>query len=182
MSAGRETRTRAAINAAILPLIVLGLACAETPEHRSPNDAAGIDSLNARLVQAYRSRNPQEYGALFTDSAVFEWPAFNTVHGRAALAEMVRTNWASLIDQDLQLIVSSRRVAPNHATEFAAFQQSYADPKGARMTEFGRYVVFLARQVDGSWLIDRLFRIRGFDSPNHCSALRSRAFEQVLDR
>jgi len=143
---------------AVVTLTVLGLACAQSVERPVPNEVvAGIDSLNARLVQAYRSRNAPEYGALFTDSAVFEWPAFNTVQGRPALEAMVSGNWASLSDQDLQLIVSSRRVAPNHATEFGAFQQSYSDPKGARMTEFGRYVVYLARQEDGTWLIDRFF-------------------------
>ena len=144
--------------AAVVSLIVLGAACTASSDRPVPNEVvAGIDSLNARLTQAYRSRNSQEYGVLFTDSAVFEWPAFNTVQGRPALEAMVSTNWASLSDQDLQLIVSARRVAPNHATEFGAFQQSYTDPMGARMTEFGRYVVYLARQDDGTWLIDRFF-------------------------
>lgn len=117
----------------------------------------GIDSLNARLVQAYRNRDPQEYATLFTDSAVFEWPAFNTVRGRAGLEAMARSNWASLNDLDLQLAVSARRVTSNHATEFGAFQQSWRDPNGVRMTEFGRYVAVLARQNANSWRIDRFF-------------------------
>ena len=58
---------------------------------------------------------------------------------------------------DLRLTVSARRLAPNHATESGAFEQSWRDPKGARMTEFGRYVVFLARQQDNRWQIDRFF-------------------------
>lgn len=95
--------------------------------------------------------------ALFTDSAVFEWPAFSTVRGRAGLESMVRDNWASLNDMDLRLNVSSRRVAPDHATEFGAFRQSWTDTKGRRMTEFGRYVTVLARESDGSWRIDRFF-------------------------
>lgn len=128
------------------------------PQRSSAGEAsAGIDSLNARLIHAYRSRDPRTYAALFTDSAVFEWPAFNTVRGRAGLEAMARSNWASLSDMDLQLTVSSRRVVSNHATEFGAFQQSWRDPNAVRMTEFGRYVVLLARQPDSSWQIDRFF-------------------------
>src|SRR5207302_10387082 len=112
---------------------------------------AGIDSLNAALVRAYRSHDPLAYAALYTDTAVFEWPAFNTVRGPTALAAMARDNWASLRDMDLRLSVSSRRVASDHATEFGAFEQSWRDSGGTRMTEFGRYVSFLLRQTDGSW-------------------------------
>jgi ketosteroid isomerase-like protein len=146
---------KTSIGAAVIPLFVLGAACSEPPRRSSSEAGAGIDSLNARLVQAYRNHDPQTYAALNTDSAVFEWPAFNTVRGRDGLEAMARSNWASLNDMDLQLTVSSRRVAPNHATEFGAFQQSWRDSAGVRMTEFGRYVVSLAREGDGSWRIDR---------------------------
>jgi len=142
-------------------LCIAAIAC------RTSGDAnAGIDSLNARLVQAFRSHDPQAYGAVFTDSAVFEWPVFNTVRGRADLAAMARSNWASLKDMDLRLIVLNRRVAPDHATEFGAFEQSWSDSSGARHTEFGRYVAMLLRQNDGTWLMDRFF---GFEDSTRAS-------------
>jgi ketosteroid isomerase-like protein len=153
---GRTVTT--SIRAALISLFVLAAACSEGAQRYPAGDAgASIDSLNARLVQAYRDRDPRIYAALFSDSAVFEWPAFNTVHGRAGMEAMARSNWASLNDMDLKLTVSSRRAAPDHATEFGAFQQSWRDSKGARMTEYGRYVAVLARQGDSSWLIDRFF-------------------------
>jgi ketosteroid isomerase-like protein len=144
--------------AAVIPLFILGVACSRTPDPSSASEAsAGIDSLNSRIIQAYRSSDPQSYAALYTDSAVFEWPAFNTVRGRAGLEAMARSNWASLNDMDLKLSVASRRIASNHATEFGAFQQSWSDPKGVRMTEFGRYVTLLVRDGDNAWRIDRFF-------------------------
>lgn len=132
-------------------------ACAAVPSGAESKSTAGIDSLNARVVDAYRKHDPAAYGALYTDTAVFEWPAFNTVRGRAGLAAMARDNWGSLRDMDLVLTVASRRLSSDHATEFGAFQQSWSDSAGTRMTEYGRYVTVLARQKDGSWLMDRFF-------------------------
>ena len=138
--------------------VCVAAACSPAPAPFSASAAnAGIDSLNARLSQTYRDRDPIAYGALYTDSAVFEWPAFKTVRGRSGMEAMARSNWASLKDMDLKLIVSSRRVEANQATEFGAFEQSYSDSSGARMIEFGRYVVSLARDSTAGWRIDRFF-------------------------
>jgi ketosteroid isomerase-like protein len=145
------------IKVAILSLYLVGAACSRPPVPSVRQASAGIDSLNAQLIHAYRSRDPRAYAALYTDTAVFEWPAFNTVRGPAELAAMAGSNWASLRDMDLRLTVSTRRVASDHATEFGAFQQSWRDSSGVRMTEFGRYAAFLVRQADGSWRMDRFF-------------------------
>jgi ketosteroid isomerase-like protein len=147
----------ASARTAVVPLLVVVLACSRPARESADDASARIDSLNARLVQAYRTGDPRSYGALYTDSAEFEWPAFNTVRGRAAMEAMARSNWAALNDMDLLLTVTSRRFASSHATEFGAFQQSWRDSAGMRMTEYGRYVTSLARQPDGSWRIDRFF-------------------------
>jgi uncharacterized protein (TIGR02246 family) len=154
------------IRVAILSLGIAGIACSPPPRPSSSEATAGIDSLNAALVRAYRSHDPQAYATLFTDAAVFEWPAFNTVRGPAELAAMARNSWASLKDMDLRLIVSARRVAPEYATEFGAFEQSWSGSGRVRMTEFGRYVTFLVRKQDGSWLIDRFL---GFEDSTRAS-------------
>src|SRR5688500_16512695 len=142
---------------AIISLFASGVACSPAPRSSASEASAAVDSLNARVVQAYRDRDPGAYAALYSDSAVFEWPAFNTVRGRAGLEAMARSSWASLNDMDLQLTVSSRRVTSDHVTEFGAFRQSWRDSNGVRMAEFGRYVTLLARQQDNSWRIDRFF-------------------------
>src|SRR5438445_7732244 len=155
-----KTKRPATTITTVVFLCLVGLTCWPSVRSSAGEATAGIDSLNARIVQAYRSHDPQAYAALYTDTAVFEWPAFNTVRGSTALAAMARENWASLRDMDLRLTVATRRVMPDHATEFGAFEQSWRDSRGVRMTEFGRYVGFLLRQADGSWRMDRFF---GFD-------------------
>jgi ketosteroid isomerase-like protein len=139
---------------AFVVLTMSAAACASDASTARGSDDQGIDSLNARIAEAYRVRDPQLYSAQFTDSAVFEWPAFNTVRGRAGLEGMVRSNWAALTEQALRLNVASRRFADDHATEFGAFEQTFRDSSGARNTEFGRYVAVLVRRDDGRWLMD----------------------------
>lgn len=78
--------------AAMFSIFVFGAACSQEPRRSPGESSSGIDSLNARLVQAYGNRDPRGYAALFTDSAVFEWPAFNTVRGRAGLEAMALSN------------------------------------------------------------------------------------------
>jgi ketosteroid isomerase-like protein len=150
-----------------VPLALLAVDCAGRSAPAAADANAGIDSLNARLVSAYQRRDPQAYAALFTDSAVFEWPAFNTVRGPAALGAMARDNWAAERDVDLRLDVANRRLAAEHATEFGAFQQSWTDTAGARMTEYGRYVTLLTRQNDGGWRMDRFFGFEDSTRPSH---------------
>ena len=147
----------ASIRVAIVSLGVACLACPQPSRPSARQATTGIDSLNAALVRAYRSHDPVAYAALYTDTAVFEWPAFNTVRGPAALAAMARDNWADERDVDLRLRVAARRLAADHATEVGAFEQSWRDTAGVRRTEFGRYVSLVVRQADGAWRLDRFF-------------------------
>ena len=125
------------------------------PTARAGEAALEINALNARLSDAYRRRDPAAYAALFTDSAVFEWPAIAPVRGPAALADMGRALWAAQRDVELRLRVAARRVASDHATEFGAFEQTWTDTAGVRRTEYGRYATYLVRRPDGRWLMDR---------------------------
>src|SRR3989475_10332425 len=115
------------LSASRVVVVLLGsacLACAQPSRPSAGEVTAGIDSLNARIVQAYRSHDPQAYAALYTDTAVFEWPAFNTVRGPTALAAMAGENWGSLKDMDLRLTVATRRVTTGNATGFGDFEES----------------------------------------------------------
>src|SRR3954469_23663538 len=164
-----ESTMRPGLGLIILSLSVVSLACGAPP--RNDSAEAGIDSLNARIIQAYRSHDPKAYAALYTDSAVFEWPAFNTVRGPAALGAMAESNWSGLKDMDLKLTVANRRMSSAGATEFGAFEQSWNDSAGVRMTEFGRYVSYVVKQQDGAWRMDRFFGFedstRKAPSPQH---------------
>jgi ketosteroid isomerase-like protein len=153
----------------LLCLLIIGCSSASLPP--TSDASAGIDTLNAHLIASYRMRDPKAYAALYTDSATFEWPAFRTVHGPDALAAMAKDNWSGERDVDLRLNVTSRRVSPDNATEFGAFEQDWTDSSGVRRTEFGRYVSYLVRQQDGSWRMDRFL---GFEDSTRVASRAAR--------
>ena len=70
---------------------------------------------------------------------------------------------------DLELTVAHRRLGSDRATEFGAFEQSWRDSTGARMTEYGRYVTLVVQQPDGRWLMDRFF---GFEDSTRATPRR----------
>jgi hypothetical protein len=142
---------------ALALLCAAAAACARPASTDTAADAAGIDSLNARLSRAYRDRDPALYSTLWTDSGAFEWAATPTVRGPTALGEMARGIWAGERDVELRVRPGTRRIAGDHATEFGAFEQAWTDSAGKRSTEYGRYVTYLLRQPDGSWRMDRFF-------------------------
>ena len=143
-------------------LVVLVLAAAAGCERAGPNaaSAAGLDSLNARLEDAYRRRDTVAYAALYTDSAVFEWPAIDPVRGPAALGAMAGAIWAPQRDVALRVRVTARHVGAAHGSEFGAFEQDWRDTAGVRWTEYGRYASVAVRGADGRW---RLHRWLGFE-------------------
>ena len=86
----------------LIPLLA-AIACSqERPGSSAAAAGAGLDSLNARIEQAYRAKDPKAYAALYTDSAAFEWPAVETVRGPAGLEAMARSLWPPLEDLDLK--------------------------------------------------------------------------------
>src|SRR2546428_13443997 len=108
-----QPSSNGSISVAVVPLCIVGLAC--QPSRPSTGEAAaGIDSLNAALVRAYWSHDPRAYAALYTDTAVFEWPAFNTVRGPPRLGAVARSNRASLGAMDLRLTVAAPPRRPRH--------------------------------------------------------------------
>src|SRR3989442_4842584 len=107
--------SNASISVAVVSLCIVGLAC--QPSRPSTGEAAaGIDSLNAALVRAYRSHDPRAYAALYTDTAGFEWPAFHNVWGPAELAAEARSKWASLSGIGLRLTGAARPRPPRSST------------------------------------------------------------------
>src|SRR2546421_13000913 len=100
-----------------LAIVLAACARQSQPARPSAGEAtAGIDSLNAALVHAYRTHDPLAYAALYTDTAGFEGPAVNTGRGPPQLAAMARSKWASPKDMGLRPTLPRRPAPPGHST------------------------------------------------------------------
>src|SRR2546430_8951577 len=76
-----KTKRPATTITTVVFLCLVGLTCWPSVRSSAGEATAGIDSLNAALVRAYRTHDPQAYAALYTDTAVFERPAFHPRRG-----------------------------------------------------------------------------------------------------
>jgi ketosteroid isomerase-like protein len=102
----------------------LGCSAVASPAASTNTLNAELGSLNVRLAESYRRRDPAAYAALYTDSAVFAWPGLAPVRGPAALGSMVQEMWAAERDVDLRLRAAARRVSEGHASEFGALSNA----------------------------------------------------------
>ena len=152
---------------AVLAPAVLALACARESRPDTAATTAALDSLDGQLSRAYHDRDAKLYGTLWSDSAVFEWPALPSLRGPAALSAMATDIWTGERDVELRVRPTTRRVAPDHATEWGAFEQAWTDSAGKRQVEYGRYVTAFAKQPSGSWRIDRWL---GFEDSTRAAA------------
>jgi ketosteroid isomerase-like protein len=137
-------------------LAAFGCSSDVDPAPEAATDFA-LSSLHAIVVAAHRERDPAAYAALHSDTVVFEWPMLAPVRGRPALQSLMRENWRVREDLDLDVTLVARRVAGASATEVLTYRESWTDPTGSRVTEYGRFVLMLSRASDGRWLIDRFF-------------------------
>src|SRR3989442_3517126 len=100
---------------AVVFLCIAGFACRPSVESSAGEAAAGIDSLNARLVHAYRSHDPRAYAALYTDTAVFGLPAVHTGRGPPPPAAVAPSHQAGPCGPERPPDRSARRLAAGHA-------------------------------------------------------------------
>jgi limonene-1,2-epoxide hydrolase len=145
---------------ALLRVVLVGAAigCA-APSGRSDALAAraALDTVHARMSALHRARDASAYAALHGDSVVFEWPGIAPVGGRPALAALMRENWRDRNGLELSVTPVARRVAGPYATEVLAYREAWSDSTGARVVEYGRFVLMLTQSTDAAWVIDRFF-------------------------
>jgi ketosteroid isomerase-like protein len=143
----------------IIIALLLSLAgCATAPWEPAPTQTveSSLAILRKQLEDVHASRDVAGFGALHTDTAVFEWrgqPAPLT--GRLAVENSRREAWALRREPHLSLEVSELRIHVDRAYEFGSYEESWIDAKGKQVTEFGRYVTAYARELDGRWRIAR---------------------------
>ena len=144
----------------IVLLLVLMLAgCSTVPVQKSPGNAESeLSLLRKQIEDIHGSRDAAAFASLHTDATIFEWRGRpSAVTGRTALEKSQREMWAGRRELRLMLQVSELRIHGDRAYEYGSYEETWIDPYGSKLTEFGRYVTAYAREADGQWRIARTF-------------------------
>jgi uncharacterized protein (TIGR02246 family) len=146
--------TVAGVAAALIVVSVSGNYVATA--QASAEDA--LANIRRTIEATHASRDAAAFGALHTESVVFEWQGRATpLVGRANLIASRVKVWAPRADLRLALQVSELRVHTNRAYEFGSYEESWTDPDGRRVIERGRIVNTYILEEDGRWRVARTF-------------------------
>ena len=143
----------------LLPLLLVLAGCATGSNVGSARNAeSDLVALRKQRQDLHGSRDVAAFGALHTDSTVFEWRGRSApVTGRTALEQSQREIWAARRELRLSLEVSELRLHADAAYEFGTYEETWIDSRGTTVTEFGRYVTAYSLERDGQWRIARTF-------------------------
>ena len=119
---------------------------------------AALASVRSELEAVHARRDADSFGALHTESTVFEWHGRATpLVGRADLVASRRKVWAPRQNLHLVLRVSEIRIHADRAYEFGSYEETWTDPQNRNVIELGRYVTSYVLERDGQWRIARTF-------------------------
>lgn len=117
-----------------------------------------LADLRRQIEAVHAARDAHAFGALHTESVVFEWQGrAMPLIGRADLIASRLKVWAPRADLRLALQVSELRVHTDRAYEFGSYEESWTNPDGRRVIERGRLVNTYILEKDGQWRIARTF-------------------------
>ena len=117
-----------------------------------------LADLRQQIEATHATRDAKAFGALHTESVVFEWQGRATpLIGRADLIASRLKVWAPRADLRLTLQVSELRIHTDRAYEFGSYEESWTNPDGGRVIERGRLVTAYVLEKDGRWRVARTF-------------------------
>ncbi len=137
-------------------------ACASTRTSSDPAHAARIRAEVVGALESYqvaaRSTDPDRIAAFYTSTGVLLEPGIAPIRGRDA----IRTFIASFpgVRVDVATATPERiEVFGDTALVWGSFFERLAFPGQQLSEQQGQFVVEWVRQLDGKWLIERLYRI-----------------------
>lgn len=138
-------------------VVVLLVRVQPSVEARTQVEAA-LAFVRAEVEAVHARRDAEGFGALHTESTVFEWQGRATpLVGRVDLVASRRKVWAPRQNLRLVVRVSEMRIHGDRAYEFGSYEESWTDPQNRNVIELGRYVTSYVLERDRRWRIARTF-------------------------
>ena len=142
-------------------ILALSLACG-SPADSDPADAAAAQAEVAAALQRYmiaaRAVDPGAIAAFFAPGATLFEPGINPIHTRDSIRAFmgsfpgVRVDSASATPDTIE-------VWGNKAFLWGSYFERLAFPGQPQSVQHGKFVMEWVRGADGTWLIERFFRV-----------------------
>ena len=131
-----------------------------TPAAVAPDTDAmrvALDPFGASYKAATLAGDAAALNALYTDNAVVELSNQPTAVGRAAILKADSAQFATIKFSDWNInIRGTTDLGGGRAAQSGTFWSKFADKKGAKMSQYGRWVAGFMKGDDAKWRINYL--------------------------
>src|SRR5262245_52955362 len=141
--------------------IVAGAACgsaAPTPATTTTATDQEIRAAMDRYMVAARAVDPDAISVCFTPTGILFEPGIQPIEGRAAIRAFV-ASFPGVTVHTATATPDAIEVFGDTAFFWGAYFESLSFPGQPRSEQHGKFVVEWKRQPDGTWLIQRFFRV-----------------------
>jgi uncharacterized protein (TIGR02246 family) len=144
-------------------LIVATAACEPGGRRAEPSatataeqDRAGINKTRNEYVTAWRAANANQLANLYTTDALVLYPNQPAVVGRGAILVYFKSFFAEFAQEDFELTSAEIEIVGPWAFDRGTYRwRAVPRAGGDPMDDYGKYLVVLQRQPDGSWKVAR---------------------------
>jgi len=117
---------------------------------------AGINKTRHGYVSAWKAANADQMATLYTTDAFVLYPNQAAVAGRSAILAYFKAFFGEFAQEDFELTSAEIEIVGPWAFDRGTYRWK-AVPRagGDPITDYGKYLVILQRQADGSWKVAR---------------------------
>lgn len=116
----------------------------------------GINRTRNEYVAAWKAANAEQIVDLYTANAFVLYPNQPAVAGRSAIRDYFKSFFAEFAPEDFELTSAEAEVVGPWAFDRGTYRfRAVPRAGGDAIADYGKYLVILQRQPDGSWRVAR---------------------------
>lgn len=157
-----ETSRLLNLHCLFLATLAFLLSCKAASRDSDPSDAAATREEIAAAMQRYqvaaRTVNPDSIAAFYAPTAILFEPGIHPVHTRDSIRAFIASFPGVRVDS-ATATPDTIEVFGGTALLWGTYFERLAFPGQPVSEQHGKFVTEWVRQADGTWLIQRLFRV-----------------------
>lgn len=119
-------------------------------------DKTGIDKTRTEYVSAWKAANAERITNLYTMDAFVLYPNQPALNGKNAIREYFGAFFAEFKQEDFQLTSAEIQIVGSWAFDRGTYRwKGVPRDGGTSIEDYGKYLVILQRQTDGTWKVAR---------------------------